>query len=1154
MLPHRARFILPLLSSLLPASALLAGAGAPAGVAGYYAQPAIHGDRIVFQSGGDLWTAAIPADGARAVAQRLTSATGLEARPMLSPDGTQVAFVAHFEGNPEVYVMPVAGGTPRRLTYHPDRDLPVGWTPDGTHVIVRSSRANPMGMGELYTVPASGGAMERLPYGEGALASVNPKTGETAFNRWSNESWYWKGYRGGTAPDLWIASKDNTQFRQATKTDENELFPMWIGDRLYFLSDTDGRMNIWSIAADGNDRRKHTKAGAQDFDLRWPSADTAGAARIAYAQGGELWLLETGSGAVRRLDIALGGDRLDERVRLEDPLSNVTELELSPDGKRLAMVSRGELLVGPVGKPEPGVLQSWMQLPDRAASRESGISWLDPQHLLLRTDAGGEWSIESVDVADLGKPGAGERAVAHSDRWIFDPQSSPDGAWIAYGDKSLRLMIVPAKGGDAKVVGTSRGGEIVEYRFSPDSRWLAWVETLPNGIGRIHLYDTQAGTDHCVSDGLTDDRHPRWDPKGFYLYFASARSIDPVLDQFDMAFTTTDAWNLYAVPLAAATPPPLPGDAAAAGFDLKKWSAPAMPDEGEEEAAEATADAKPAKDAAPAKDAKDAKDAAGAKDAAPAPAPPALELDGFMRRAAKLPVEAGTFSQVEPVNGGLLLLRDPVRGLSEDEAPPPAIGGRGGSLEYADLGAGECKPVLDGAVNFFNVSRDRSTAVIARTGGKSTIETIALAGLGSPGITPAPLKLDGVKVRVDPRAEWAQIFDEAWRLQRDFFWKPDMGGVDWKAVKARYAALLPRVGTRMELNDLVGEMCGELGNSHSYISGGDDYEKPAVTAVGLLGIDASPVKDGFRIERVLPQLGDEESDRSPLAAPHLKVVPGETIVAVAGRSVAGMGELGEALVGKVGQRVAVAVRGAGDNGAVRVIEVVPIGSEEPLRYLDWVESRRRFVDEKSGGRLGYVHMPDMGAPGLVAFIRGFYPQYDKPGLILDDRFNGGGFVSQMILERLKRRPVAQDRPREGAPSTYPMRAPAGPMAVLINENAGSDGDIFPTGFRLYGLGPVIGSRTWGGIVGIRDDKPFLDGGRATQPEFAFWEPKLGYGLENCGVVPDIDVPLTPADRAAGRDPQLERAIAEVLARLPKEPAAVAPVPDRTNSPVPPAAR
>ncbi|MFO0783205.1 MAG: hypothetical protein U0636_05940 [Phycisphaerales bacterium] len=598
-------------ATALAAAPATAPANAPASAApprGYYAQPALHGDTLIFQSGGDLWITTVPADGQQAHAQRLTSAPGLEARPMISPDGTTVAYLGAFDGNTEVFTLPVSGGSPRRLTFHPGRDIPVAWTPDGTQLLIRSDRQSPQGNPEFFLVPAAGGTARRLPFGEGGLGSFNAQ-GDLAFNPHSNESWYWKGYRGGTAPDIWVTDKDFKNYRQVTKTDENELFPMWVQGRIWFLSDTDGRMNLWSCKPDGSDRTQHTHAGAADFDLRWPSADSSGAPRIAFAQGADLWLYDAAKNTARKLDITLQGDRLDDRVRLEPVAETMTELALSPDGKRLAVVSRGEVLVGPVGKPKVGVPQAWMQLPGMSSSREGGVVWTSDDDLLLVSDRGGEASIVSYD-ADGAAEGDPEtlETLLKADRWIFAPQASPDGRYVVYGDKSLRFLLRDTQAQKDTVIGTSPAGEVVDYRFSPDGKWVAWVATLDNGFGQIHLYELASGKDTTVSDGMSDDRFPRWDPKGEYLYFASAREINPRLDQFDMSFATIQAWSFFAVPLKATTPPPLQPAAAQAGVDLKKWGE-APPPAGDAEEGDET----DAKDAAAGKDATAGKSAAAGK-------------------------------------------------------------------------------------------------------------------------------------------------------------------------------------------------------------------------------------------------------------------------------------------------------------------------------------------------------------------------------------------------------------------------------------------------------------------------------------------------------------------------------------------------------------
>lgn len=1152
--------------------ASLALGGAPAApdtaALGYYAQPALHGDTLVFQSGGDLWTTRVPAAGERAFAQRLTSAPGIESRPTISPDGRTVAFAGTFDGNLEVFTMPIAGGTPTRLTFHPGRDIPLGWTPDGKKVLMRSDRAHPHGDPEMFLVPAQAepgakaGPVEPLPFGEGSLGSFDPRTGALAFNPRSNEHWHWKGYRGGTAPDIWTVDRELGTYARVTQTDSNELYPMWIGDRIWFLGDDDGRFNLRSCKPDGSDRMQHTQAGPNDFDLRSASADASGAPRVVFTQGADVWLFDAGAGAstgvgagagagagaARKLDIALQGDRLESRWRVEPVGPTITQLALSADAKRIALVSRGEVVVGPVGEPEVGVPQAWLQAQGMSASREGGVSSTAAGDLLLLSDKGGEASIVELSAASL-QTGASDAAKAlyKSDRWIFTPVSSPDGSLVAFGDKSMRMNVMDAKTGAVRVAGTSVAGEVVDYRFSPDGRWLAWVAQVPSGLGEIHIYDTQSSTDRTVSTGMSDDRFPRWDPRGVYLYFASARAINPMLDQHDLAFITRDAWQFFAVPLQASAPPPIKSEAARAGVDLSEWAKPKEPEVAKSD------DGKP--------------DAERAK-VSTAPTV-AIDFDDFMSRAALLPAEAGTFRDVSAIYGGLVYLRVPGQGVADEEWPVPVLGAAGATLERLDLAKGKASPIVDYAVNYASVSADCSALALATTTpsaaakagdgaggaagnpGDPPSPTVVVVPLGE-GAEPTPVAVARLTMNVDIAAEWAQVFDEAWRLQRDFFWKPDMGGVDWPAVRARYGALLSRVGTRQELNDLVGEMCGELGTSHAYISGGDAYESSPRATVGTLGIDVTPTDRGFRIDAILPDASASGGPASPLAAAHRGVKVGDTIVSIDGRTAAGASELGELLVGRTGKLVALGI--AGQSGAPRIVEVEALATDEPLRYAAWVEGNRRAVAKASDGRLGYMHLPDMDSAGLIAFVRAFYPQLGKDGLVIDERWNGGGYVSQMVLERLRRRAIARDVPREGAPGTYPARAASGPMVMLVNERSGSDGDIFPNGFRLYGLGPIIGTRTWGGVVGIRSDKPFVDGGAATQPEFAWWDPIAGFTIEGKGVQPDIVVDRTPADIAARRDPQLDRAIAEMLPKLGTTAPPKPPVPGKGNTSTPPAAR
>ncbi len=648
-----------------------------------------------------------------------------------------------------------------------------------------------------------------------------------------------------------------------------------------------------------------------------------------------------------------------------------------------------------------------------------------------------------------------------------------------------------------------------------------------------------------LGDGMSSDTSPRWDPAGKYLYFFSGRETAPVLDPLEMNYINIESTVVCVLPLDSKTPPPLRAAAAAAGMDLEAWAKagagePSEDSPGKDGAADG---AKPdgAKSEGAKHDASKSDGAAhggskhgssthGAKksgDADEAPALPVVTFDPkeTAARIVRLPIEPGMLGDLEAVPGGVLYLRRAPRSLNDEIWPPPPLGEPGATLHHMNLVEEKDEPLLKGEVSAFAPSRDGS-AVVAVQGKK-----LVLRDLGGAGDEAEPVDLDGVKVDVDIRKEWAQIFADAWRLQRDFFWREDYGGVNWEAVRAKYAALLPRIRTRAELNELIGQMMGELGTSHLYIGGGDDFAKPKPVSVGLLGIDLERRGTALVITRILPDRSSIGEPASPLAAPHLGVRPGMVLQAINGRPIDPARDPGEALVGLGGQKVLVTVADDAAGANARSMEVVALESETPLRYQAWVEANRRLVAERSKGRLGYIHLPDMDAAGLTAFIRSYFPQLDREGMVIDIRDNGGGFVSQMIIERLARRVYAWTLPRHGAPETYPQRVMDGPMAVIIDQNAGSDGDIFPESFRLRQLGPLVGTRTWGGVIGIRMDKPFVDGGAASQPEYAWWEPVRGFSLENTGVTPDVPVDLTPEDRMAGRDPQLDRTVDLLLERL-----------------------
>ena len=1108
------------------ASAAIA-ASALAAEVGYYSQPALHGDRLIFASEGDLWTATIPAVNESAasapiVAHRLTSSDGAESRPCISPDGQWVAFTAQYDGNVDVYAMPIDGGPPRRLTFHPDPDTALAWTPDGNSVLFSSPRTQQFGRPELWRVSIAGGPATRYEFGECSMIAMSSTGKRVAFTRWSNETWTWKRYRGGTAPEIWLGDLSAGTFALLTKDPANDLFPMWVLDRVFFLSDRTGTANIFSASAnaDSPDFKQHTSfasdasnpTAVEGYDVRWPSADTKrrGTA-IVFSQGGALAMLETTSNAVRRLDVRLASDRVAARQRFAALNETITEFALSPDGKTLLVGSRGELMSFNV---DGGAAR---QLTHTSNAREWGAVWLGNDKLGMISDAGGEQQIAVAPADGSALPGL---LTEDREDWLFPPTASPDGKWIAFADKTLRLHILEMRNFEKRQIDQSEAGEITDYRFSADSQWLAYVKPMPNGMGMIHVYSVRSGRSFPVSTGLYNDDEPRWDPAGKYLYFLSNRHLNPMMGGVDFEHVFLNTTEVFAVPLASDTPPPIKEVARSAGFDLEKWAA--APDQKDKQKEADVNDAEePVEPPAPPQD----------PNAAPADAM-RVDTDGLNVRHHQLPIESGNYANLEAQWGAITYISNKTLGLMDDPWPNPAA--PQGTLHRYDLVKAKDKALAE-KLNAYAISRDAKTIAYPIVDEKAQITAFNMIPATGEGDEPKSIDVAAQQLRMDVAAEWKQILNEAWRLQRDFYWAPNYTGVNWTAMRAKYESLLPRIGSRVELNDLIGQMIGELGTSHTYIWGGQEHDQIKAVGVGMLGADIAFDGQGFRIVRIIPGQPWGEGFVSPLEAAHLSVEAGNYLTSINGVQIAATSDLFDLLQDQAGKLVRLTIADDARGTNARTIEVKTLSNERPLRYAAWVEANRKYVDEKSGGKLGYLHIPDMGGEGLVMFSRYFYPQFTKQGLVIDIRDNGGGFVSQMIVQRLARKVWAFMEPRHGVRERFPQRTVHGHLAVIIDQHAGSDGDIFPASFKMLGLGPLIGTRTWGGVVGIRGDKPFVDRGLSTQPEFAWWEPKDGWSIENQGVSPDIEVQITPADRVEGKDPQLDRAIGYLLDKLEKEP-------------------
>ncbi|MCH8822119.1 MAG: PDZ domain-containing protein [Planctomycetes bacterium] len=1105
---------------LVPALVLGLSSYANAAEVGYYSQPALYDNRIVFVSEGDLWTATIPDNADETIiAYRLTSSDGNESKPCFNSDGKSIAFTAQYDGNTDVYVMSIDGGPPKRLTFHGDRDETLCWSADGSKVLFRSPRTQPLGRTELWQVSASGGTPRLFEFGECSLASLSTTGRQIAFTRWSNENWTWKRYRGGKAPEIWVGELAAQRFSNITNNEANDLFPMWVLGRVCFLSDRTGTANIFSDSPRGGELKQHTvfapdednPTAIEGYDIRWPSADAKRrGSRIIFCQAGSLATLDIKDNTIRRLDVRVASDRVASRERFTEPFKTATEFALSPEGDRLLVGSRGDVLSLPV-KSGPVI-----QLAHASSAREWGASYLGEDQVIMISDASGE---QQIVVAP--SDGSLLPSLITEDRkaWLFPPIGSPNGQWIAFADKTQRLHSLNLISFIRKQVDFSEAWEIVDYRFSPDSNWLAYTKPMPNGFGSIFIHSLRTGRSFAVSDGLHDDREPRWDPAGKYLYYFSRSKLDPVIGEIDFEHVNINTTVINVVPLTSDAPPPIRDLADAVEFDFDTW-AKGKPEEVEEDDKEQPEDEEPVEQVS-------------------AEWVMRIDTEGLQQRHFILPIEAGNFRQLEALAGAITYLSEPVQGIMAQRIGRNGIGKGKATLHHYDF-AKEKDKVLAEEISSYAVSANRKVIAHPTADGFTVIDPTGEEKAEE-------IDVKEARLRVNVTEEWKQIFDEAWRLQRDFFWADNFAGLDWDAMHEKYSALLTRIGNRNELNDLVGEMIGELGNSHSYVWGGEQADSAQTVSVGMLGADIVFANGSFVIKRILPRQPWDDALQSPLAAAYLGVSEGNVIHSINGTPLTPFVSVYDLLQDQAGKMIRLTISDDAASREKRTIQIKALASDRPLRYAAWVEANRSYVADKSNGQIGYLHIPNMMGQGLVAFNRYFYPQIQKKALLIDIRSNGGGFVSQMIIERLSREVWAFMKPRHGQTSRYPAKSLHGHLAVLIDQHAGSDGDIFPESFRIKQLGPLIGTRTWGGVVGIRGDKPFVDLGLSTQPEFAWWEPIRGWSLENRGVSPDIEVDITPNDRIAGLDPQLNKAIEVLLDKLkedhkefPKPP----PLPDR----------
>ena len=1034
--------------------------------------PATNGHEVVFTYAGDLFTAPLAGGQAR----RLTSHIGYEMFARYSPDGTMIAFTGEYDGNREVYLIPAEGGEPVRLTYTPtngrdnlgDRmgpnNIVMGWTPDGQRIVYRN-RTGEGFPGKLWTVSVHGGMPEEIPLPEGGFCSYSPDGKKLAYNRVMREFRTWKYYRGGMADEIWVY--DGEKVERITDCDAQDIFPMWVGDEIYFASDRDMTMNLFAYDTKTGTTSKVTDF--RDYDVKFPSTDGH---LVVFEKGGFLYKYDPVTKTSEQIHVTLTSDLVYARAeRMNVGRIRRNSFSLSPDGKRMAVTARGELFDVPVGK---GITRNITGTP---GSNDRCADWSpDGRWIAFIGDGTGETEVYLYDTAEGGEA---VQLTSGNDTYIRDLQWSPDSRHILYTDRKNRIVEVDPHTGASRTVARCPEQEFRGVVYSPDSKWIAYTRPAPNRMNVVYVHNLETGKEYPVTQKWYNSSSPSFSTDGKYLLFNSDRDLRPIYSRIEWNYAYGDMGGAYMTMLAADTPSPL------------------LPSDSESSVSGGSDEAEPAGKPA----GKGGKAAGKATEAAPS-VEVKIDPEGLVDRTVKLPIEGGRsyFCDGKKV----------------------WYSGRGGTKTY-DFESGRTEDCADGMIMY----RAGDKKAISTAGGKWKAVNFPAAKVAGGEL----IDVDNMYTLVDYSLEWPQIFDEVWRAFRDGYYLENMHGRDWKAVKDKYAELLPYVKTRLDLNYVIGEMIGELASGHAYVSPGD-YPKPERIPMGLLGAKLSRTDGFYRIDHIYEGAVYRAELRSPLTEPGMDIAEGDYITAIDGKSLRDVDNIYRLLVGKAGALVELTVNKSASEGGRKVV-VRPIADEYPLEHYEWVMKNIRTVEEKSGGKVGYIYIPDMGPEGLNEFARWYYPQLDKEALIIDDRENGGGNISPMVIERLLRKTYRMTMSRgSNLNGTVPEGTHDGPKVLLINKYSASDGDLFPWSFKANGLGTVIGTRTWGGIVGISGSLPYMDGTDVRVPFFTNYDAATGeWIVENHGVDPDILLDNDPIKEYAGEDEQLNKAIEVALEQL-----------------------
>ena len=1039
--------------------------------------PTVHGDQVAFTYAGDLYI--VPASGG--VARRITSHLGHELFPRFSHDGKYIAFTGQYDGNTEVFIIPATGGIPKRITYTPtlsrddlaDRmgpnNIVMGWTPDDQHVIYRGRGTSFNPFkGKLYLAPLNGDLSLELPFSVASWASYNADGSKLAMNRVFREFRTWKYYRGGMADDIWLVDPKSGDTENVTNHPAQDVFPMYYQDKIYFVSDRDRTANLFVYDTQSKQTQKVTNF--TEYDVKFPSL---GDHAIVFENGGYIYHHDLISGQTQKLRIIIAEDFASGRNRQVDASTFVYSADISPDGKRAVFGARGDVFTVPA---KTGVTRNLTQ---SSGAHDRNVGWSpDGQWISYISDRTGEDELY-IQKQDGTEPAL--QLTKGGGAYKFNPVWSPDSKKLLYGDRNQDLYVVEIPSGAKQLVTHCDDGTITSYTFGPDSKWIAY--SLPGKAREftvINLYHLDTKRIIQVTDTWYNSSQPEFSPDGKLLYFVSERDFNPTYGSTEWNHVYNNMSRPYLVRLNTATKSPFA-----------------------EESDEVTTSSVYPEEERTQKD--------DSKKETQNEITITVDEEGLADRIESLPVSPGSYFGLVATTDGLYY-----------------TGGSQGNRSFKFFSLADKKETEIGNFSGYATSPDRKKILI-RSDGDFFIEDLGKSKISAPS---NKVNMAGMKVTVDLKAEWKQIYDESWRQMRDYFYDPDMHGVDWKAMHDKYAPLLPYVNHRDDLTYLIGELIGELNVGHAYVNSGD-RPSPERIPMGLLGAIFSRDPSGYyRIDSILSGQSWNTTLASPLRAPGVAAKRGEYITAINGTSMKDVENLYQTLIGKAGQLVEIEINGSPTAKGARKVLVKPIADESALYYHEWVQQNIAKVTAASNGRIGYIHIPDMGPDGLNQFARYFYPQLDKEALIIDDRGNGGGNVSPMIIERLIRKPGLGTMRRNNKTASIKPDAHVGPKVCLIDQYSASDGDLFPWQFRYYGIGPLIGQRTWGGVVGISGTLPFIDGGDMRKPEFAhFAADGSSFIIEGEGVHPDIEVTNDPYDEYQQNDAQLARGVAVLLEKL-----------------------